>query len=391
VQPSAPHARPLRFLALAAALLAGSLIWTVFIPGMIAWRDGVFYEEDIQKRLPAEAGMTLEASQRAQRLLRSSTAKLEDQTVALISQIASTSKAEAIPDQTALAAAKLLLEIHVQLHAEASHPVQPIVVAPFFLNPQLWLWPAIYFCLGFIAFLLKPAAGSGAAKATRIRYNILVGCAIYMLYEWPLWARNFIFASHGRTLYAYTNYDIDPASFLMQELVIIGFCLLLARIWLQWYSLPAARHRQGSETALAQTFNEAALSNLSDMLFRWQYMSVVLALGFGFFSNFFWRIVFQFHDQRYVISAISAHLLWAVTWIAISLPLVSRWQGWESTRWQAVVEVEIDATLPPAEKDRLTKSLKELQPGGFAALLASAGVAVFTFIFPIAKELIGLR
>ena len=52
--------------------------------------------------------------------------------------------------------------------------------------------------------------------------------AIYVLYEWPLWARNFIFASHGRTLYAYTNFDIHPGSFIVQEMVIFGFCQLLA-------------------------------------------------------------------------------------------------------------------------------------------------------------------
>ena len=86
-------------------------------------------------------------------------------------------------------------------------------------------------------------------------------------------------------------------------------------------------------------------------------------------------------------SAISAHLLWAITWIGISIPLVSTWQRWESDRWRAVVQVESDILIPSEEKERLAKSLKEIQPGGFATLLGSLAVAACSFMLPSVKEL----
>lgn len=381
--------RPLRFLLYVGIMFAGALIWTVFIPGLIAWRGGVFYSEDIEKRLPPKARQSLDDNLRDQQLLIDSTRQAESRAIALIGSVASTEKTSIKPSEDALSSAKLLLDIHTHLETDLIHRTPPIVVAPFFLNPQLWLWPAIYFCLGIITFLLKPSASLfGATKSLSLPRTILLASTIYVLYEWPLWARNFIFGSHGRTLFAYTNFDIHPPSFVMQEAVIFVFCFLLARIWLQWFLLPLASLKRRSHTAVAKALDECTLNNLSEMLFCWQYTSVVLALGFGFFSNFFWRIVFQFHDQRYVISAISAHVLWATTWIAISLPLVLQWQNWESNRWQAIVEVERDASRSNDEKKRLTHGLKELRPGGFAALLGSAVIAAFSFVMPIIKELL---
>lgn len=137
----------------------------------------------------------------------------------------------------------------------------------------------------------------------------------------------------------------------------------------------------------AEVLKGDELSTLSDLLFCWQYTSAILAGGFCFFSNFYWQLVIRYQDQRYLVSALTAHLIWLISWIAISLPLVSRWQRWETSRGRAVADILVDQARPANEREQLAQALTDLRPGGFGTLLLSAALAVASFVFPIVKEL----
>lgn len=143
---------------------------------------------------------------------------------------------------------------------------------------------------------------------------------------------------------------------------------------------------------------------VANLVLQWQFNSVVLSAGFGFFSLFFWELAHGAEDRRYVIQALNAHLLWACTWIVLSLPMVRAWHDWEITRAVALGELVskpgtaialMQSISSPAgqagAKHEATEAqitaaretLTQIQPTGIATLMTSAIVFLIGFVAPI--------
>jgi hypothetical protein len=198
--------RLLRSLLLCLLVAALAIVATLIAPGIVAASGGVFYRDGVMKRLPADVRAKLDAFEAEQERRRSEIRSL-DRTLS----VAATDAPRAIPG---------LLELRTRIANDLRSATAPVAVLPFHLNPQLLLWPAIYTALGWLVVVFRPR--HSGVRMIRSSW-LLAGLLVYVLYEWPLWARNFILSNEGRTVYAYPNADVHFASFVAQELVILGF------------------------------------------------------------------------------------------------------------------------------------------------------------------------
>jgi len=361
----------------AVSIAAASIIFTIIIPGIVAAGGNVFYESGMLTKLPSpkraeiEHFRTLKADQLQQ--------------IALLDQQLSLPARDKLPPDAIMALATL----RELLQKQTDNETPPVAVAPFYLNPQMLLWPAIYSCLAWIAFLLPPSNTEGITPRKALWW-IGLGFGIYAFYEWPLWFRNFILTSEGRNLYAYPNYDIHPASFFTQEIVVLGFCLLLARIWQTWSdSLTSIKSKTSSEGPVEKALNGDMLDQLTAALNHWQVTSIILALGFTFFTRFFWEIADRFNDQRYFLTALLAHTLWGLTWILLSLPLAYRWHRWNRARHNALCELATSSVEKYPNRKEALDILKSLSPTSMVASLITGIAAFVSFTGPFLRHLVG--
>ena len=185
-------------------------------------------------------------------------------------------------------------------------------------------------------------------------------------------------------MYAYTNFDIDPLSFVAQEFTIAGFCLLVAAVWLKWCGIAAHHGRFGKVENPESYLNSRLVSDIQHAFYRWIIGSIVLGLGFTYFTTFFWSLVAQDHDERYILSAFLAHTLWVFTWAFISTPLLTTWSLLKSRRLIAIEELMKSDNSTPGTGEHL--SLAELEKveslAGVRISIAGIG-AVISLVLPI--------
>jgi hypothetical protein len=363
---------PIKITAWGILIVFISLLWTLVIPGVVAYAGGVFYREEMLDRLPPIAKTKLDSFTSQQNTRRQ---KIES----IDTMIESSARAGSSTEQSSL------WQLRDRLQKEYESAVPPVSAIPFYLNPQMLLWPAIYICLGWLLFLLKPPLPDGASRPQHYIKVLILGFSIYVLYEWPLWMRNIVLSSEGRTVFAYPNIDIHPASFVTQELVIIGFCFLLAALWYQWANslrYRIAKLKVPAGNALKAALDPKRLEHFSESFVHWQICSITLALGFLFFTNFFWTLVARYNDQRYFLSALTAHLLWGISWIFISLPLIVTWRDWERTRMRALAALVSDAHVTKEKYEATKEVLAEMRPLNRISVSISGIGALVSFVLP---------
>lgn len=198
--------------------------------------------------------------------------------------------------------------------------------------------------------------------------------------------RNFVLSNDGRTVYAYPNVDIHFGSFVAQELVILGFCLLLAVVWLDWIEQFAIFRELPpvNDKSHLNLLSGRVVRDLSSALLKWQIASVVLAFGFLPFTNFFWTLVEGYRDQRYFLSAVVAHGLWALSWSLISLPVLERWRAWKAFYRQAVAQLAADSATIEERRFKMDM-IVALQPLSTTYLSLSGATAAVSFVLPIVQ------
>jgi len=336
---------------------------TAVLPGVVAWHEHVFFRDDLVRKLTPSQAAPLLASQREQAARDATLRKVS----ALIDRVLDGSAKE--PDLGDL----------VSLRSDLAHApaISQVTVYPFLANPQLLLWPCIYSCLGIIVMITN----GGAYLAGR-RKQLLLGGLVYAFYEWPLWVRNFFTGNEGRAVLAYPNFDVGPESFFAQELTILGFGVLLMAAWLQWLHL-ADEARRASHDA-SSPFQPKRLENLTDEFARWLVSSVLLGLGFFWFTAFFWNLVWLKHDARYVPSAVLAHVLWGTSWLLLSWKPYIVWRSWIALKSQYIFDaIEAGSTKVADEK------LSELAPAREGFAFVGIVGAVVAFLLPLGQAAFG--
>src|ERR1700733_6068937 len=120
----------------------------------------------------------------------------------------------------------------------------------------------------------------------------------------------------GRRVFSFVNRDISPASFVLQELRVLGMMILLG---LLWERCSEGYIRLKEELPLRSVKDLSANGLVDDvMLYRntlqsWQTTSIILAVVFLPWSYFYWREIQEHHDIRYFPSAVIIQLIWLAT------------------------------------------------------------------------------
>ncbi|MCU0440659.1 MAG: hypothetical protein MUC49_22420 [Raineya sp.] len=153
--------------------------------------------------------------------------------------------------------------------------------------------------------------------------NLLVAICIHLMLHVPIWIRNFSeIGRHGRKIYAFVNFDIDPISFFLQELRGISFALLLASFWGIYHIIFSNNQDYISQLNTIKDlkkFNEVGLLTKKSFI-NWQrdiFLTIILFLPWTFF---FWKNITFHTDSRYILTAIIFHFLWFLTLITITVP-----------------------------------------------------------------------
>jgi hypothetical protein len=381
-----------------------SVLWTIFMPGLVAMHGGVFYSDvedpklsDVRKKLPSYAAERLASFEKAKKARQTQIEKIDGKLEAAIDKA-----------DTETIRALLLLRENIEKQNAVAKPISPV---GFHLNPQLLMWPAIYSCLLWLIFVYPPSTKDGRRIGERLFAPpdmpgsgwtiVLFAVLIYVVYEWPTWIRNTLPRDPTRKVFAYPNFDIHRGSFLVQELVVFGFALLVATLWLQWadyYAWKAKKtathdaklnsersENRRSEKTLSMVLDSELVHDVAVMFGQWQVRSVILGLGFVFFTNFFWTLVARYHDQRYLVSAILVHVLWGISWCAITIPLITRWRYWQTVKRKALVDLAFyDRMGDEKEKKEIILTTKPFSDFG----LPLAGTAsLISFLLPMLKAI----
>jgi len=284
---------------------------------------------------------------------------------------------------------KAAVELQQQLKARMASMRPPIVVSGFYFSSTMLLWPVIFTCLGWVAFLVPPRFRF-APFQTHFKRILVFTLGITVFYRWPTWARNFIFNKEGRIFFGVANLDVDPAGFFVQEGLGLTVSFLLAVIWTKWMVLFGERAREPSipiSDPISAALAWSALAQLSRTFIHWQVSSVILACGFIPYLYFFWDAVLRGHDQRYLIAAITVQALWATTWIIVTLPLANTLYAWQSIRAAAVCAAGKKALQKEEGMDSVLDAIKALEPINPWNLAVTSVAFFVSFVAPIVQHL----
>ena len=356
--------RRLGFVALGAFLIG------TIIPGIICYFAGVFSRSQLEetlKRQPAKFPQLLFNVERVGQL-KGLVKRLDE---ALSNEQTDT-----------LRNVSEVLKSREYLVSQASQIEQETAIVPFFLSPNMLLWTAIYTSLGSLVYVVGPKV-KPSELSYRLWQSYAVVAPIYAVYESNVWFRNFVLRSEGRTVYVFANWDVSPAGYLIQEFNIVLVFVLLAIVWHKWLNYFAlCRDNQKAKVPLRP--NVARL--LGELFLHWQVSSIVLAFGFIYFTGAYWDLVVSKNDHRYIFPAIAIHCIWGLSWIILSLPVLTTWYAWHSGRQSALLTLY---NSPDEHSEIRLKVIQEIAPVAFWNAVTSGVAAMTSFLIPILKPLFG--
>lgn len=343
-----------------------SIFGGLAFPWIISNANHVFNVSDIEKRLPAEAKSKLALYNANRDALEEILKRVESR----ISQQLNSSQSESDLQS--------LVNLRQVLKTELSALNPQIVILPFFPSSINLLWPWMYFFLGILITVAKPATVGNPSRNQK-RFWLFWLC-ILVTFNWPTWVRNFLIPNEHQVVYAEENWQISKVCFLRQELMVVVLALLVTQVWMQWMEALRQELRANSEDPKAIMRPSESLK-LVDALTEWQVASFLLGLAFFCLTAHFYYLIFRLHDYRYVAQAISDHILWLATWIIMSLPLVTARNRWQRQKMNIIEEL----ASAPTDQRRETqlKILQELEPFSFANITTSAIIAVCSFLAPL--------
>jgi hypothetical protein len=364
-----------RSVVLAIIVILTAVLVTVLIPGIVAYSGGVFYKSGLIQRLPLDTKLRYQIYEGEKDSLHTISESID----AALRDPAMKAKPSEIREL-------LDTKEKLELRLTALERKAPVVLVPFYPQPNQFLFTGPYAALGLL--LLVFSSGTRAIASPRRVFTLIrLAIFIYIFYQTPLWIRNFVTTNEGRVIFAYPNIDIHLGSFIVQEFIIFGFSSLLAACWYVWSETAhKARQKAAEFKCGASAFDMALSEEVSDTYLRWTWHSLVLGLGFFFFTSFYWNVVHRYNDDRYLASAVLAHLLWGISWALLSMPLFWVWRAWHHLRLRVISELATTTDeRVKAQSDSMLKLLTEFEPiGGVRASIGWVG-ATLSFVAPIVQ------
>ena len=349
-----------------------SVILGTIMPALIANHNSVFYKKDLENRIIARNVQPAADIER------------QEAGLALRLKAVDLEITENLTAGKDLAAGKNLTSLRHEIETQVAHLDEEMIAGPFFLNDLMVAWSAMYIALGVLLFILLPKiSGHTAPMSWKIAFAIL---AIYPLYQGPVWLRNFVLNNEQRRVFSFANYDICPASFWMQEVNTLIWLSLVALLWHHWFVI--YKHRSAELSRNSQLpMDMASLTRFSETFLHWQLSSVILTAGFIVFTGVFWNLVIVNKDRRYLIPAIVVHIVWALSWMLLSLPLFATWQDFSRKKMRAIL-ARAEGTIDAQNADQDIEALEKISPVALWNGFGSALTAVVSFIFPVIHALV---
>jgi hypothetical protein len=356
-----------RFSAIA---LISFLIGTI-VPGLVSASTGVFYQKDIRDKILKKSLEPISSSEIQADRLRKRLREIDDELIALGT------------GNPHLDNMQSLISIRRIVEDDLNRLEHTFSIAPFFLNDLMFAWSAMYTALGALLFIMSPRPSRMNSLSWPI-VGALLG--LYVLYQGPVWMRNFVLSNEQRHVFSFANYDISRAAFFMQEVNTVLMFVLIALLWHRWMELYQDRQKE-LESSRGDGLTVDQVSGISDDFLRWQICSALLALGFMAFTGAFWDLVVVNQDRRYLLPAIIIHLAWGFSWILISLPLFATWRVFNLKKTEMLL-AEV-ATSGSGQKEGVLKVLQDLTPvsmwNGFGSVLTAAASFIFPLIHALTK------
>lgn len=351
-----------------------AVLATVLIPGIVAYSGGVFYKSGLIQHLPPDTKLHYQSYEEGKDRLRN-----------LSESIDGALRDPSIRDKPREIRELIETKEKIETRLTTMERKPPVVLIPFYPQPSQFLFTGPYIALG----LLLIFRSSISLTPRRFLATMWLAILIYILYQTPLWIRNFVSTNEGRVIFAFPNADIHFGSFIIQELIIFGFSCLLAVCWYSWAEAGQHARRKAVELrSKGSVFDIALGEEVSDAYLQWTWYSLVLGLGFFFFTSFYWKLVHGYNDDRYLASAIIAHVLWGVSWALLSMPLFWIWRAWHHLRLRIISELATTREeTGKAQSESKLKLLTESEPiGSVRAGIGWLGATV-SFVAPIVQAL----
>jgi len=261
-------------------ILVLASLWSIILPGIVAWNDQVFYDHQIVSKMPPTA-----------RRVYDDYAKQKAAVDALIIQLTS-SLGNGRPTSQSVESVKALLDVQKQI--QGTKGALRAEIHPFgFFGDNVNTVFVLYFILTGTLYLISPRY----TKYPNLKGIFITGVTTYFLVGWPNYFRNFAFTeylpldfAHGRTVYSYVHWDIDKYGFLLQEVRILSMFLLSAALWQIWIKdFKTVRDfvkAWSDQPVDVEMFSERA-GALGEEFSRWQVHSLLLVGGFLCWTYFF--------------------------------------------------------------------------------------------------------
>lgn len=356
-------------------LISFSLIWIVIIPGLVAYREGVFYKSGVEARLPTHstrAVASYDVYRQTQTTHALAVAEIDRQLNELLQRKDNSAQIDS------------LIKLRQIYREEQTNSKPPITPSPYFGNRTPSYTFISYIFLGISLFLLMPVH----LRTLNLRKTIVLGLVLYVGWMFTSWIRNFIVYDEGRTIFSFVNYDIGPLSFLLQELRMLVLCMIIAALWQGWtayFNIVDDQYRRDSahEESLVALGNNALF--ITHMFNRWQLNSVALLGAFLPWTFLYWSNIVNYGDSRYVIPALVSHLYWIVSWGLTTAPLIYAYKRWAAAKTKALAQAA--TTDRQREPDRSINFLKEINPISSFQVFGAGVATAISFLLPF-KDLI---
>jgi hypothetical protein len=278
-----PVGRPDRTLLSAGLVLAASFLWIIILPGAVAFHNKTFYSVDIANRLIASKtspSAAISGDQANKLALTNELRQLNEQISTLIGQA-----------NVALQI-KSLIEARDKIQQDLKSFRPKIAVMGFHDDPV-----NVVFLLNYLALLCSVFIMPSGKHRIQVRRTVVIGFAVYVVFTWPNFLRNFIFDQYygdgyerGRTVFAYPRWDIDHVGFVLQEARVFVMIFLLSVLWHRWsvYATEVDANTQGWSSHLIEVDKFAGRAvAVSEQVSRWQGHSLLLTVTFLPWTWFF--------------------------------------------------------------------------------------------------------
>jgi|GEM_PF-3797956 len=255
--------------------------------------------------------------------------------------------------------------------------IQKVSFSGFIDNQLNYIWLTTYTFFAIFIFIFY----RGWFKPGQIVPLSLIVLIILLLFDGPNWFRNTDLGKHGRTIYSYVNYDIDPFSYWLQELRALTFSFLLGATLtigeeIKKENILFIKSFNGEPTL--ETFVDFSLK-LRDNFSKWQRNIFIIIVIFLPWTWFYWENITIYNDARYLFAAILFHSFWVISICLFSSPIISFRSHWWKMKTQIILKY-----LKNDQPDQIAQ-FEYLEPYPKFQFLVSAFTALVSLFLPFVQ------